>query len=93
MDDGGTAGHGAPRSAEWSVALGVAGLGCAVVPVVGDWVAAPLALASIALGSFAIHVAERDGLPGTAHGLVGALIGVVALGVVLFSFAAGLGHG
>lgn len=46
-----------------------------------------------ALGSFAIHVAERDGLPGTAHGLVGALIGVVALGVVLFSFAAGLGHG
>jgi hypothetical protein len=92
MDDGGTTRPGTPRSAEWSVALGVAGLACAVVPVVGDWVAAPLAVASIVLGSLAIHVAERDGRSGTARGLAGAMIGVVALGVVLFSLAAGLGH-
>lgn len=93
MDDGDTSGPGVPRSAEWSVALGVAGLACAVVPVVGDWVAAPLALASIGLGSFAIHVAERDARPGTARGLVGAMTGVVTLGVVLFSLAASIGHG
>ncbi|MCK0117181.1 hypothetical protein BCE75_102316 [Isoptericola sp. CG 20/1183] len=93
MDDGGTTRPGTPRSAEWSLALGLAGLACAVVPVIGEWVAAPLAVASVALGSFAIHVAERDGRPGTARGLVGAMTGVVALGVVLFSLAAGWGHG
>jgi hypothetical protein len=93
MDEHGRASDEAPRVCDWSVALGVAGLVLAAVPVVGDWVAAPLAVAAVALGSFGIHVAERDSRPGTARGLVGAMIGVVALGVVLFSLAASIGHG
>ncbi|WP_407319121.1 hypothetical protein UQW22_01765 [Isoptericola halotolerans] len=93
MDDGYRARKHAPAVCDWSIALGVAGLVLAAVPVVGDWVAAPLAVVSIVLGSLGIHVAERDGRPGTARGLVGAMIGVVALGVVLFSLAASIGHG
>ncbi|WP_277208086.1 hypothetical protein [Isoptericola croceus] len=92
MDDDGTSRPGTPRSAEWAVALGVAGLACALVPIVGDWLAAPLSVAAIVLGSLGIHVAERDGRPGTVRGLVGAMIGVVTLGAVLFSLAAKIGH-
>lgn len=79
----------APRSCEWALALGIAALACAVVPVVGDWVSAPLGVAALALGSFGSHVADRDGLPGMWHGLVGALLGLAALAAVLFSVVIG----
>ncbi|WP_278236407.1 hypothetical protein [Isoptericola sp. AK164] len=88
MQDDGTR-HGAPRSCEWALALGIAALACAVVPVVGDWVSAPLGVAALGLGSFGSHVADRDGLPGMWHGLVGALLGLAALAAVLFSVAIG----
>lgn len=90
MDDDGATGRSAPRASEWSLALGVAGLACAAVPVVGDWVAGPLGIAAVVLGSIGIHVAERDARPGMRRGLGGAMLGLVTLGAVLFSVAAGL---
>ncbi|MEN5074086.1 hypothetical protein [Isoptericola cucumis] len=92
MDDDERARPEAPRSAEWAVALGVAALVCAVLPVVGDWIAVPVGVGAVALGSVGIRVAERDGRPGIARGLVGAMLGLVAVGAALFSVAAGLGH-
>lgn len=82
----------APRVCDWSMALGVASLVCALVPVIGDWLSAPLAVAALGLGSWGIHVADRDLRPGVARGLIGAMLGLVALGVVGFSIAAGMGH-
>jgi hypothetical protein len=81
----------APRSGDWAIALGIAALVCAVVPVIGDAIAGVLAVATIALGSWCIHVAERTGRPGVARGLTGASIGLVALAVALFAVAAGMG--
>ncbi|WP_418274948.1 hypothetical protein ACNHYB_08670 [Isoptericola jiangsuensis] len=91
MHDDGDHRH-APRSGDWAIALGVAALVCALVPVVGDAVASVLAVVAVALGSACIHVAERSGRPGVARGLTGASIGLVALAVALFSVVAGMGH-
>ncbi|WP_402462348.1 hypothetical protein [Isoptericola aurantiacus] len=89
MDDDGGARRGAPRSVEWALALGFAALVCALVPVIGDWVAAPLGLAALGLGSLGSHVADRDGRPGMWRGLIGALLGLAALASVLFSVVIG----
>jgi hypothetical protein len=91
-DDDGDARRTAPRTVEWSLALGVAALVCAVVPVIGDWVSAPLAVVAVALGSIGSHVADRDLRPGVVRGVVGAMLGLAALGIVGFSVAAGIGH-
>ncbi|MDO8143308.1 MULTISPECIES: hypothetical protein [unclassified Isoptericola] len=87
-DDGPARAH-APRAVEWSLALGIAGLPCALVPVVGDWLAAPLGLAALTLGSIGSHVADRDGHPGVGRGLAGALLGLGVLAAVLFSAVVG----
>jgi hypothetical protein len=91
-DDDGDARSTAPRSVEWSLALGVGALFCAVVPVIGDWISTPLAIAAVALGSLGSHVADRDLRPGVARGVTGALLGIAALGIVGFGIAATLGH-
>nr|WP_166845330.1 hypothetical protein [Isoptericola sp. BMS4] len=92
MDDDRGARRDAPRTTEWAVALGVAALVCALLPVVGDWVSGPLGVVALALGTLGVHAAERDGRPGVARGLVGATLGLVAVAVVAFSVVAGLGH-
>lgn len=89
MDDDGRMRPGASRSCEWALALGVAALVCALVPVIGDWISAPLGLAALGLGSFGSHVADRDGHPGMWRGLAGALLGLAALAAVLFSVVIG----
>ncbi|PFG42045.1 hypothetical protein ATJ88_0695 [Isoptericola jiangsuensis] len=90
-DDGGVR-RTPPRSVEWSLALGVAAVVCAVVPVVGDWVSTPLALLAVTLGSVGCHVADRDLRPGVKRGIAGALLGLTALAVVAFGVIAGLAH-
>jgi hypothetical protein len=90
MDDR-RSGPGAPRVVEWAVALGVTALVAAALPVVGDWISGPLGAAALVLGAIGVHSADRDGRPGTARGLVGAMLGLVALAVTLFSLVVGLG--
>ena len=43
-------------AAEQSLLLGLLGLACSFIPIVGDWITLPLALAAIALGAGALSV-------------------------------------
>jgi hypothetical protein len=84
--------QGRPRQADLALALGVTALLGGLAPVVGDALALPLGAAALVTGCVGIRIAERDARPGVGQALVGALLGMCAIGVALIAVIAGGVH-
>lgn len=73
---------------DYALTFGLAAVACALIPVIGDLIAAPVAVLAVVLGL--VGIGHHDA--GRAHRVlpaaVGAALGAVALFVVLVMFLA-----
>ncbi|MEV0219044.1 hypothetical protein [Streptomyces sp. NPDC050704] len=79
----------APRNGpgDTSLIMGIVALLGSFVPVIGDFVAAPLGLLALLLGGLGIWHNERGRATNFGPSLIGATLGVLALFIVLLMFA------
>ncbi|WP_109471923.1 hypothetical protein [Ornithinimicrobium cavernae] len=79
-----------PRNGAGDAALtaGVLAVLCAVVPIIGDYLALPVAALAVVLGSIGFVRADRGTATNPWKALTGGLLGVLAVFIVLIAQAA-----
>lgn len=79
-----------PRNGAGDAALtaGVVAVLCAIVPIIGDYLSLPLALAAIVLGGVGFARADRGTATNPWKAMTGGLLGIAAVFVVFVSYAA-----
>lgn len=79
-----------PRNGAGDAALifGVVAVLCAVVPIVGDYLALPVAALAVVLGGVGFARADRGTATNPWKAMTGGLLGIVAVFVVFVSYAA-----
>ncbi|WP_411147469.1 hypothetical protein [Streptomyces sp. A30] len=83
--------HGAAprnRPGDTSLTMGIVALAGSFIPVIGDFVAAPLGLLALLLGVLGVWNNERGLATNFGPSLIGATLGALALFIVLLMFAA-----
>lgn len=75
------------RPGELSLSLGLVALVFAVVPVIGDVVVPPTALAAVVLGVLGVRRTERRAATNYAASLSGTVLGVLAVLCYALTFA------
>ena len=70
-------------AAEQSLLLGLLGLACSFIPIVGDWITLPLALAAIALGFVGLRRHKGGRAQHSIMAVLGIALGAGALSVVV----------
>lgn len=83
-----TGGHSAHRSGAHALVLGLLALACALIPVIGDLVAMPVAIIAIVCGVIGVGHYDAGRTPRLLPALVGAVLGAIALLVVVVGFIA-----
>ncbi|MGP4049942.1 hypothetical protein [Streptomyces sp. 2A115] len=88
QQDAGPAGA-APRNGpgDTSLIMGIVALVGSFIPVIGDFVAAPLGLLALLLGVLGVWHNERGLATNFGPSLIGATLGALALLIVLLMFA------
>ncbi|WP_156726267.1 hypothetical protein [Streptomyces apocyni] len=87
QDEGPRGGAPRNRSGDTSLTLGVVALVGSFIPVIGDFVAAPLGLLALVLGALGIWNNERGLATNFGASVIGATLGALALFIVLLMFA------
>ncbi len=72
------------RASTWALALGIASFAGAFVPAIGEFIAAPAALAAIVLGLIGLRRYETYRVSRAAPAAAGVIMGTIALLVVAF---------
>lgn len=80
-----------PRNGAGDAALtvGIVAVLCALLPIVGDYVALPVAVLAIVLGGVGYVRTERGTATNPWKAMSGGLLGVVAVLIVFTNYAAG----
>lgn len=81
-------GSGPYRSGGYALSFGVLAVLCALLPVIGDLIAVPLAVLAIVCGVVGVNHYDADRTPRMLPSLVGAVLGAVALLLLVVSFIA-----
>lgn len=76
-------GHRAHRSGGYALVFGLLSVICALVPVIGDLVAVPTAVIAVVCGFVGVSQYDAGRAPRMLPALVGAILGAVALLIVL----------
>jgi hypothetical protein len=72
-------GHGEGRFGSYSTTFGILAFVCVFVPIVGDFIAIPLAILAVLLGFKAIWGAETERSRQAANAVVGVVAGALVL--------------
>lgn len=80
--------HPVPRSGGYALAFGLLAVLCALVPVIGDVVAVPVAVLAIACGVVGVGHYDAGRAPRMITSVLGSLLGAIALLLVAVSFLA-----
>ncbi|MCU1418056.1 MAG: hypothetical protein JWP32_2230 [Schumannella sp.] len=72
----------------YALVFGLAAVVCVFIPIVGDYIAAPLAVFAIALGFVGIRRHETGRATGPASAIIGALLGAASAAVTFMMYAA-----
>lgn len=83
-----TGGHRTHRSGGYALVLGLLAVACALIPVIGDLVAVPVAVIAIICGVIGVGHYDAGRAPRMLPALVGAVLGAIALLVVAVGFIA-----
>ncbi|WP_193106272.1 hypothetical protein [Brachybacterium sp. FME24] len=73
---------------DYALTFGLAAVACALIPVIGDLIAAPVAVLAVVLGLIGISHHDSGRTHRVLPAAVGAALGAVALFVVLVMFLA-----
>ena len=80
--------HRAHRSGGYALLFGLLALACALIPVIGDLAAVPIAVIAVICGVAGVGHYDAGRAPRMLPALTGAILGAIALLIVLVSFIA-----
>ena len=81
-------GHTKHRSGGYALLFGLLSLACALIPVIGDLVAVPAAIIAVVYGIVGVGHYDAGRAPRMLPALVGAILGAIALLIVVLGFIA-----
>ena len=80
--------HRTHRSWGYALLFGLLALACALIPVIGDLAAVPIAVIAVICGVAGVGHYDAGRAPRMLPALAGAILGAIALLIVLVSFIA-----
>ena len=80
--------HRTHRSGGYALLFGLLALACALIPVIGDLAAVPIAVIAVICGVAGVGHYDAGRAPRMLPALAGAILGAIALLIVLVSFIA-----
>lgn len=83
-----TGGGRTPRAGGYALGFGVLAVLCALIPVIGDIVAVPVAVLAIIVGAIGVGHYDAGRTPRLLPSAAGALLGAIALLLTAVSFVA-----
>lgn len=83
-----TGGHRTHRSGGYALAFGLLAIACALIPVIGDLVAVPIAVVAVVCGVVGVGHYDAGRAPRMLPALAGAILGAVALLLVVVGLIA-----
>ena len=78
----------APRAGGYALSLGILAVLCALIPVIGDYFAVPIAVLAIVLGVIGVGHYDAGRAPRLLPSATGATLGAIALLLTTMSFLA-----